>query len=94
MAQEKLLSLVADHLSKGVVLTLAEESDILNSIEFKAVNSNAYTYNVADVLPEVAFRALGEQPAEGQLEPVLERELSYLLRRYIRGQSNNSVPKR
>lgn len=74
MAQEKLLSLVADHLGKGVVLTLAEESDILNSIEFKAVNSNAYTYNVADVLPEVAFRALGEQPAEGQLEPVLERE--------------------
>lgn len=79
MAQETLLNLVADHLGKGVILTLAEESDILSSIEFKTVNSNVYKYNVADVLPEAKFRALGEQPAEGNLSTDIETEALAIL---------------
>lgn len=74
MSQKNLLNLVHSQLAQGVVLSLVEECDILQSIEFKEVQSNSYSYNLADVLPEVVFRELGEQPVEGHLITEVERE--------------------
>lgn len=74
MSQKTLLNLVHDQLGQGVVLALVEECDILQSIEFKQINSNVYSYNLADVLPEVVFRELGEQPLEGHLITEVEKE--------------------
>lgn len=74
MSQKNLTNLIQTQLEQGVVLAMVEECDILQSIEFKEVNSNVYTYNLADVLPEVVFRELGEQPLEGHLITEVERE--------------------
>lgn len=66
--------LSTDPLQKGVIMTFAETSPILERLQFQSINSDTYRYNRTAVLPNVAFRALNSNYTEstGQLDYVTE----------------------
>jgi len=62
-------------LKAGVIETIASNSGVLERIPFYPVSSQAFTYNLEQTLPGVAFRAVGESYTEstGVINPVIER---------------------
>ena len=48
--------LIQNPLQRGVVETFARTSPVLERLPFMDVNGNAYSYNVEQTLPGIAFR--------------------------------------
>jgi hypothetical protein len=53
-----------DMILKGVVDWLVKESPMLNALPFKAIQGNAYKYNVSLTLPTASWLTVGDQIAE------------------------------
>jgi HK97 family phage major capsid protein len=49
-----------DVLQAGVIQTIVQESAVLSMIPFMEIVGNAYSYNVENALPTVAFRSVNE----------------------------------
>ena len=45
-----------DVLQKGVILTMATSSPVLEKLPFMEITGNGYSYNLVDEMPEVGFR--------------------------------------
>jgi len=62
-------------LQSGVIETIAAASGVLERLPFLPVNGNAYSYNLEESLPGIAFRAVGETYTEstGVINPRTER---------------------
>lgn len=70
----KLLANQGNDLAAGVALKFAETSGVLDSISFASVNGNAYSYNVEETMPGIAFRGVNESFTEstGVINPQSE----------------------
>jgi hypothetical protein len=66
--------LAQDQLRAGVIEVFAENSVILERLDFLNIRGNAYTYNLEGTLPGVAFRGVNESFAEstGIINPQTE----------------------
>lgn len=66
--------LSTDSLQRGVISKFAESSAVLERLPFDDVQGNAYTYNVEQTLPGIAFRGVNEAFTEstGVVLPVVE----------------------
>lgn len=53
-----------DLILRGVVDWLVKESPLLGALPFKAIQGNAYKYNVSTALPTASWLTLGDQIAE------------------------------
>lgn len=66
--------LAQDQLRAGIIEVFAENSVILERLDFLNIRGNAYTYNLEGTLPGVAFRGVNESFAEstGIINPQTE----------------------
>lgn len=66
--------LETDPLKRGVILTVCEESPVLERLPFMNVSSDTYKYNQTQAMPRADFRAVNEDYTEGtgKLHQVIE----------------------
>lgn len=66
--------LAQDQLRAGIIEVFAENSVILERMDFLNIRGNAYTYNLEGALPGVAFRGVNEAFSEstGVINPMTE----------------------
>lgn len=63
-----------DMLQKGVILTVAKNSPVLEKLPFMEIVGNGYSYNLVDTMPTVGFRAVNSAYAESGAKTHLETE--------------------
>lgn len=66
-----------DMLQKGVILTMAKQSPVLEKLPFMEIVGNGYAYNLVDELPTVGFRAVNSGYAESGA--TVSREVEHLV---------------
>jgi len=71
---EEASKLANDQLRAGVIEVFAQNSPILERLDFLNLDGNAYTYNMEGALPGVAFRGVNESytPSTGVINPQVE----------------------
>ena len=69
--------LSTDMLQKGVILTMAKQSPVLEKLPFMEIVGNGYAYNLTDELPEVGFRAINNGYTESGAS--VSREVEHLV---------------
>ena len=69
--------LSTDMLQKGVILTMAKHSPVLEKLPFMEIVGNGYAYNLVDTLPTVGFRAVNTGYTEAGA--TVSREVEHLV---------------
>ncbi|HBF7594796.1 TPA: phage major capsid protein [Clostridioides difficile] len=69
--------LSTDMLQKGVILTMAKQSPVLEKLPFMEIVGNGYSYNLVGELPEVGFRAVNTGYTEAGA--TVSREVEHLV---------------
>lgn len=69
--------LSTDMLQKGVILTMAKQSPVLEKLPFMEIVGNGYAYNLVGELPTVGFRAINSGYTESGA--TVSREVEHLV---------------